>query len=214
MPKFAARSDLNGPAFRAGACKSASATTDHEQLTTDKFLVAAATVRAGTATAAAEGLSDFTEGSDEDSDAATVEEDVAELEAGKKKTQDDEEFEDEEDELIAEEVMKKGGIEWKLVKMYAKACTYRLSIVIVLTNTLTHICVLGSALWLKHWIGSSQEDLSKSIVLFLGVYAGLTLVLVLAYLVYVYLVLAVARIRASEFFHRRLLDTIVQLPMR
>ncbi|KAG0037107.1 hypothetical protein BGZ83_003537, partial [Gryganskiella cystojenkinii] len=151
------------------------------------------------------------EGSDEGSDATTVEEDSAfELDVGEKKTQKVEEFEDE---LIAEEVMKKGGVDWKLVKMYAKACTYRLAIAIVLTNTVTHICGLGSALWLKYWIGTSQEELAKSTVLFLSVYTALTLIFVLAYVVYIYLVLAVARIRASEYFHRRLLETMVRLPM-
>ncbi|KAG0036205.1 Multidrug resistance-associated protein 1, partial [Gryganskiella cystojenkinii] len=169
-----------------------------------------------TTTSITEGLSDDTEGSDEDSDDVTVEEEegVTDLDAAKKKkAQDAEEFEHEEDELIAEEVMKKGGIEWKLVKLYAKACTYRMSIAIVLTNTVSHICVLGFALWLKYWIGKTPEELARSMALFLGVYAGMTLVYILAYLVFVYLILAVARIRASEFFHRRLLETMVRLPM-
>ncbi|GJJ74765.1 ATP-binding cassette, subfamily C (CFTR/MRP), member 1 [Entomortierella parvispora] len=160
-------------------------------------------------TTAAEDLSD--EGSDEESDAQTVEEEET-TKATKAKTAKAEE-DDEEDELIAEEVMKRGGIEWRLVKAYAKACTYRTSISIVLINTVTHMCVLVTALWLKHWIGKSQDDLSKSIVLFLGVYTGITFLYAFCYLVYMYLIMSVARIRASEFFHRKLIETIVRLPM-
>ncbi|KAF8939989.1 hypothetical protein BGZ58_008149 [Dissophora ornata] len=122
-------------------------------------------------------------------------------------------LDEEEDELIAEEIMKKGGIEWKLVKNYAKACTLKIAIGIVLINIVTQLCTLGFSLWLKYWISKTKEELRASLVLFLGVYAVMTAVYVVFYVIFVRLALAVGRIRASELIHRRLISTIVRLPL-
>ncbi|KAF9942225.1 hypothetical protein BGZ67_002558 [Mortierella alpina] len=123
------------------------------------------------------------------------------------------EFEEEEDELIAEEVMKKGGIEWSLVKAYIKAGTVKLSVAVVLLCLITELCMVGTSLWLKHWITKTKEELDDSLVLFLGVYAALTVVYVVLFIVFLYLILAVGRIRASELIHQRLLSTVLRLPM-
>ncbi|KAF9967324.1 hypothetical protein BGZ70_009949 [Mortierella alpina] len=156
------------------------------------------------------------EETDAESDNATIEESGdSELLAKKQLTTvvGDGCAEEEEDELIAEETMKKGGIEWNLVKTYVKAGGVPLAVTIVLTCIIPELCLVGTSLWLKHWITKTKEELDSSLVLFLGVYAALTLVFVLLYIVYLYLILAVARIRASELIHERLLTTVLRLPM-
>ncbi|KAG0240518.1 hypothetical protein BGX31_001878 [Mortierella sp. GBA43] len=120
---------------------------------------------------------------------------------------------EEEDELIAEEVLKKGGIEWRLIKTYVNACTVKLAVVIVLVNATTQACTLGTSLWLKHWISKTKEELQESLVLFFGVYFAVTVVYVVFYIVFVYLAMGVARIKASEVIHRQLVSAIVRLPM-
>ncbi|KAG9322481.1 hypothetical protein KVV02_003156 [Mortierella alpina] len=122
-------------------------------------------------------------------------------------------FAEEEDELIAEEAMKKGGIEWNLVKAYIKAGTVKLSVAVVLLCLITELCMVGTSLWLKHWITKTKEELDDSLALFLGVYAALTVVYVVLFIVFLYLILAVGRIRASELIHQRLLSTVLRLPM-
>lgn len=160
-------------------------------------------------------LEDMSDESEGDS-SATVEEDTdISLKKAAEKNHATEAGEDEdEDELIAEEVLKKGHIEWRLIKAYVKACTVKISVVIVLSNLTAQMCMLGSSLWLKHWISKSKEELQEAIFLFLGALAGFTLVYVMSYILFVYLALAVARIKASESIHARLVSTVIRLPMR
>ncbi|KAF9916173.1 hypothetical protein BX616_004444 [Lobosporangium transversale] len=121
--------------------------------------------------------------------------------------------EDEADELIAEEVMKKGGVEWKLVKTYVKACTLQVVLAIIFICVAAEACQVGFSLWLKYWTSKSDEELQGSLVLFLGVYFAMALVFVALYIHFVYLSLAVARIRASELIHQNLISTVIRLPM-
>ncbi|KAG0217290.1 hypothetical protein BGX33_010936 [Mortierella sp. NVP41] len=152
---------------------------------------------------------DSASGTDLDSDAATVEE---EEEAPGVAKADEEEY-DEEDELIAEEIMKKGGVERRLVKAYAKACDLRIAVAVTLFIIMGELCTVGTNLWLKHWVDKSKEELAASIALFLGVLLALALLFIVVHLIYIYLVFAVARIRASELIHRELVTTILRLPM-
>ncbi|KAG0364528.1 hypothetical protein BGZ54_007412 [Gamsiella multidivaricata] len=161
-------------------------------------------------------VEDISGGSMVGSDSATVEDDNSQdlkRITSKDQTGKTDDLDQEEDELIAEEIMKKGGIEWKLIKSYARACTVRLAVVIILINIVTQICTVGVSLWLKHWISKTKEELQASLALFLGGYAAMTVLYVVGYVVFVHLALAVARIRASELIHRRLLTTIIRLPM-
>ncbi|KAF9342518.1 Multidrug resistance-associated protein 1, partial [Mortierella sp. NVP85] len=122
-------------------------------------------------------------------------------------------MDEEEDELIAEEVLKKGHIEWRLIKAYVKACTIKISVAIVLSNLVAQMCMLGSSLWLKHWISKTKEELQGGVFLFLGILASFTLVYVISYILFVHFALAVARIKASESIHSRLISTVIRLPM-
>jgi len=157
-------------------------------------------------------LIDSASGTDMDSDLATVEEDFPASSAPKV---DDGELDDEEEgELIAEEIMKKGGIEQRLVKAYAKACGPKIALTVTLLLVLGELCTVWINLWLKHWVDKSREELTASMGLFMGIFLALVLLYVVVHMIFVYLIFAVARIRASELLHCNLLSTIIRLPMR
>ncbi|KAG0280370.1 hypothetical protein BGZ95_010380 [Linnemannia exigua] len=154
---------------------------------------------------------DSASGTDLDSDIETVEEEEVD---GTTTKADAEEFDDEEeDRLIAEEIMKKGGVEMRLAKVYAKASGIKYSVVIVALIILGEACTVATNFWLKYWMDRTKEELAASIGLFL---AGLLLFAVLyivVHMIYIYLTFSVARIRASEQIHRDLVTTIMRLPM-
>ncbi|KAF9946658.1 Canalicular multispecific organic anion transporter 1, partial [Modicella reniformis] len=155
------------------------------------------------------------DGSEVDSDVIIEEECDLSLKkaANKNHTADVDAMDEEEDELIAEEILKKGGIEWRLIKSYTKACTIEIAVAIVLLNAVAQMCTVGYSLWLKHWTSKTKDELQESLVLFLGILAGMTLVYIISYVFFFYLVMAVARIRASELIHRRLASIVMRLPM-
>ncbi|KFH63164.1 hypothetical protein MVEG_11199 [Podila verticillata NRRL 6337] len=120
---------------------------------------------------------------------------------------------EEEEGLIAEEIIKKGGVEWRLVKAYARAGNIKVVLAAAVTMVVIELCSIGTRLWLKHWTTKTSEELADSLALFLGVQTALTLSYALLFILFIYLIFCVIRIRASEVIHRRLLTTIVRLPM-
>ncbi|KAF9209625.1 hypothetical protein BGZ49_002781 [Haplosporangium sp. Z 27] len=123
------------------------------------------------------------------------------------------EVNEDEGELIADETMKKGGIEWQLIKNYAKACSLKIALGTVLACIVTQICKVGFRLWMTHWISKTREELKESLILFLGIYSVMVLLYVVFFILFVHLIMAVGRIRASEQLHRQLISTVIRLPM-
>ncbi|KAF9148512.1 Multidrug resistance-associated protein 1 [Linnemannia schmuckeri] len=118
--------------------------------------------------------------------------------------------------LTGAEKMKEGEVGFDVVLYYAKEASYRITATIVFLFLLAQGCLVSTSLWLKHWIKVSKEigdDESLSLFIFLGVYAFLTMVYVLLYMVITWLGLAVARIRASKRIHSHLLEKVLRLPM-
>ncbi|KAG0220916.1 hypothetical protein BGX31_010388, partial [Mortierella sp. GBA43] len=115
--------------------------------------------------------------------------------------------------LITAEVIGEGSVDWDVIVAYMQAVSYSTSAVIVLLFLLAQGCLVSASLWLKHWIAKTKEpsDETPSLLLFLGVYAAITLVYVLIYVVVEWLGLAVARVRAAERIHATLLARIFRL---
>ncbi|KAF9106425.1 Canalicular multispecific organic anion transporter 2 [Mortierella sp. GBA35] len=140
-------------------------------------------------------------------------------------------------ELVAAETMKEGQVDANIFWVYMKALNFRNAIAMWILFILAQICLVGSNLWLKHWIKQTQksQDLlynkndnyndndndndattaaaPPSVGLFLGVYALLTFLYVILYVAVSWLTFAKARIRASEMLHRHFLTKIMRLPM-
>ncbi|KAF9904659.1 Multidrug resistance-associated protein 1, partial [Lobosporangium transversale] len=118
--------------------------------------------------------------------------------------------------IITVEAIKEGAVGYGVGILYAKAVSYLVSTMVVLLFVLAQICLVSTSLWLKHWINENKrrdENNPPSIVRFLGVYALLTLIYVLLYMIIMWLALAVGRIRASERIHYDFLNKIMHLPI-
>ncbi|KAK3844456.1 MAG: hypothetical protein J3R72DRAFT_473118 [Linnemannia gamsii] len=162
------------------------------------------------ATIAAATTSDSASGTDLDSDIETVEDGEVD---GTTAKADAEEFDEEEDRLIAEEIMKKGGVEMRLAKIYAKASGMTYALVIIALIILGEACTVATNFWLKYWMDKTKEELAASIGLFLAGMLLFTALFIVVHMIYIYLAFSIARIRASEQIHRDLVTTIMRLPM-
>ncbi|KAF9215156.1 Multidrug resistance-associated protein 1 [Podila verticillata] len=117
-------------------------------------------------------------------------------------------------ELVAAEKLKDGAVGWHIAMIYVKAARYKTGLLIILLSILAQMCLVGSNLWLKHWIKLTEDpDLSPPLFLFLCVYSLLTVCSISFYTVLMCLGYSVARIRASEILHTEFLSKILRLPM-
>ncbi|KAF9315904.1 Multidrug resistance-associated protein 1 [Podila horticola] len=117
-------------------------------------------------------------------------------------------------ELVAAEKLKDGAVGWHIALIYVKAASYKIGLLIVFLSILAQICLVGSNLWLKHWIKLTEDpEHSPPLSLFLCVYSLLTVCYISFYTVLMCLGYSVARIRASEFLHAEFLSKTLRLPM-
>lgn len=85
---------------------------------------------------------------------------------------------------------------------------------------LSQVCLVGTNLWLKYWINVNERYREQgevgspppSLGVFLSVFALLTLAYVAVVMIMMWIIFAVARIRASEHLHRVLLERVLRLP--
>ncbi|KAF9976186.1 hypothetical protein BGZ75_000310, partial [Mortierella antarctica] len=64
-------------------------------------------------------------------------------------------------ELIEDEVMESGKIGWRVVKIYARAVTYRYTILCIALFALHQSCHIGTNMWLRHWIQDTDGNQSS-----------------------------------------------------
>jgi len=91
---------------------------------------------------------------------------------------------------------------------------------VLLFLVLSQVFLVGSNLWLKYWINVNERYKEQgetgspppSLGVFLSVFALLTLGYVLVVIVMMWIIYAVARIRASEYLHRVLIERVLRLP--
>ncbi|KAG0203496.1 hypothetical protein BGX28_004249 [Mortierella sp. GBA30] len=115
-------------------------------------------------------------------------------------------------ELIADEKMVIGSVSWKVYLTYAKAASYRWSVIVILMFVVGQACQIGTNVWLKQWAsvaGTSDDNAGK----FLGVYGALIVIYIVLNVVSCYVAMVLAAIRASTRLHERLLTKIMRLPM-
>ncbi|KAF9573033.1 hypothetical protein EC968_009083 [Mortierella alpina] len=64
-------------------------------------------------------------------------------------------------ELIEAEKMETGKIGWRVVKLYARAVTYRYTILCIALFALHQSCHIGTNMWLRHWIQDTDGNHSS-----------------------------------------------------
>ncbi|KAG9322020.1 hypothetical protein KVV02_003409 [Mortierella alpina] len=120
-------------------------------------------------------------------------------------------------ELIEDEVMESGKIGWRVVKIYARAVTYRYTILCIALFALHQSCHIGTNMWLRHWIQDTDGNQSS-----VGVRPASYYLLGYGLLICVYMVLdvtanyvskVVCGIQAARTLHERLITHVLRLPM-
>ncbi|KAG0261148.1 Multidrug resistance-associated protein 1 [Mortierella polycephala] len=119
---------------------------------------------------------------------------------------------DDKAELITEEKMMVGSVSWGVYKIYAKAASYRYSLLVILMFILGQACQIGTNIWLKYW-SSEAETGRHTVGFFLGVYAVIIFAYMIMNVVSGYVTMVLAAIRASTRLHERLLTKMLCLPM-
>ncbi|KAF8963069.1 hypothetical protein BGZ46_001047, partial [Entomortierella lignicola] len=120
--------------------------------------------------------------------------------------------------ITEEEKMKEGSVGWGPYLAYIRACSYKYAVIVVSLHILAQGALVGTNLWLKYWIKSSEEDAKEgdetapSLTLFLSVFTLLTMIYVLMYIVLIYIMFTKAIIRASRIIHNNLISKIFRLP--
>ncbi|KAF9114406.1 Multidrug resistance-associated protein 1, partial [Mortierella sp. 14UC] len=109
--------------------------------------------------------------------------------------------------IITTEKSQDGGPKFSVMLAYLRAMSYKYVALIAVCHILMQLCYVSTTLWLKYWIGQSKVDDqgdAPSLKLFLSVFALLTLVYVMAGMALNWTTFGLARVRASEYLHRRL----------
>ncbi|KAK3841197.1 MAG: multi drug resistance-associated protein MRP [Linnemannia gamsii] len=114
--------------------------------------------------------------------------------------------------LVGEEEMVHGSVSWSVYSIYAKAASYKLSILIIIFFLGCQGLQIGTNVWLKYW--TTQNGAEKhSVGEFLGVYAALVIAFLIATVTVTYITMVTAAIRASTLLHESLLSKMLHLPI-
>ncbi|CAO3565475.1 unnamed protein product [Mortierella alpina] len=115
---------------------------------------------------------------------------------------------------------KEGQVGLDTFLVYIRALSLSRFMAILMLFVLAQVCIVGSSLWLRHWIKKSEENQddgsggsAPSVTRFLAVYALLALLYVATYVAVSWLMFAIARIRASKLLHHNLSTKVLHLSM-
>ncbi|KAG0264019.1 hypothetical protein BG011_007579 [Mortierella polycephala] len=114
--------------------------------------------------------------------------------------------------LVGEEKMVHGSVAWGVYSIYARAASYRYSLLVVILFIVGQSFQIGTNVWLKHWTNVAQSE-SYNLGELLGVYAALVLAFMAMSVTVTWVTMVIAAIRASTRLHERLLSTMLRLPM-
>ncbi|KAF9360458.1 hypothetical protein BGX26_009286 [Mortierella sp. AD094] len=119
--------------------------------------------------------------------------------------------------IIEDEKIKEGSVGWGPIMTYIRATSYKYAIWVVFLHIFAQAALVGTNLWLKYWIKSSEKSpdgdgTAPSLKLFLAVFTLLTTVYVAMYIIVIYVLFTKAVIRASYILHKDLLYKIFRLP--
>ncbi|KAF9935782.1 hypothetical protein BGZ67_002988 [Mortierella alpina] len=114
--------------------------------------------------------------------------------------------------LVGEEKMVHGSVAWSVYTIYAKAASYKYSLLVASLFVVGQGLQIGTNVWLKHWT-TVAKDGERSIGEFLGIYAALVVAFMAMNVTVTYIAMVLAAIRASTRLHERLLTKIMRLPM-
>ncbi|KAF9109212.1 hypothetical protein BGX27_007863 [Mortierella sp. AM989] len=119
---------------------------------------------------------------------------------------------DENADLIEEEKLKNGSIQWSVYNIYAKAASYRYVVQILILFVVIETCQVGTNTWLQNWVKVAETSV-HGVGYFMGIYAVLVITYMLLVVWTSYTTMVSAGVRAAELLHNRLLKNVLRLPM-
>ncbi|KAF9570304.1 Canalicular multispecific organic anion transporter 1, partial [Lunasporangiospora selenospora] len=119
---------------------------------------------------------------------------------------------DENGELIEEETMMVGSIQWHVYHIYAKAASYKYALLVLALFCIIQGCHIGTNTWLQSWVKVANHS-SHGIGYFMGIYAVLIVIYMLLTVWSSYMTMVSAGVRASRRLHNTLLANVLRLPM-
>ncbi|KAG0322889.1 hypothetical protein BG000_002779, partial [Podila horticola] len=117
------------------------------------------------------------------------------------------------DKLVQDEKMESGSVAWNVYKIYLRAASYRNSFITVFMFVAAQGCQIGTNVWLQHWTNVAPDGTKNDPAMFLGVYAALIAVFMVATFLVTYVVMVMAGLRACQRLHEQLLASVMHLPM-
>ncbi|KAG0002100.1 hypothetical protein BGZ79_003605 [Entomortierella chlamydospora] len=114
--------------------------------------------------------------------------------------------------LIEEEQVRNGIVQWEVFATYCKAMSYFYFIITISLFVVWEGFKLGVPLWLEHWIRVSNTT-DKPVYYFLGVYAALVVAFMLIDVYLTYVSKVKACMQASVVLHNNAFDRVMRLPM-
>ncbi|KAF9987959.1 hypothetical protein BGZ75_010223 [Mortierella antarctica] len=99
-----------------------------------------------------------------------------------------------------------------VIMAYLAAISFKLAALVVGLHVVAQICLVSPSLWLKYWIGLNDSNHRPPLSVFLAVFALLTMAYVILNIVLLWITFAIARIRAAERLHRKLMERVMRLP--
>ncbi|KAG0223089.1 Canalicular multispecific organic anion transporter 2 [Actinomortierella wolfii] len=124
--------------------------------------------------------------------------------------------------LTTEENVSESVAGWWIYKRYAKAASYRNVILVIVLFMAAQALHIATNVWLKYWIGNKKagdkHDIDNnsrqhSTALYLGVYALLVVMYMVANGISNYVTPVVGSLRAAAMVHDGLLNRVLRLPM-
>ncbi|KAF9288796.1 hypothetical protein BGZ68_010621 [Mortierella alpina] len=120
-------------------------------------------------------------------------------------------------ELVEDEKMEAGKIGWSVVRIYAKATTYRNTILCIALFALHRSCHIGTNMWLRHWIQETEDNQNsenaRPASYYLLGYGLLICVFMVIDVTANYVSKVVCGIQAARTLHDRLITRVLRLPM-
>ncbi|KAG0011025.1 hypothetical protein BGZ80_001010 [Entomortierella chlamydospora] len=125
---------------------------------------------------------------------------------------------DDSGELIADEVMEEGRVGWNIVAIYAKAASYRNTLICAAFMISAQSCHIGTNFWLRYWVSDSESREKdgyeqRPVSYYLIGYAQLVVVYLILDITVNYTSQVICGIRASQVLYSRLMTRVLRMPM-
>ncbi|KAF9586641.1 Multidrug resistance-associated protein 1 [Lunasporangiospora selenospora] len=114
--------------------------------------------------------------------------------------------------LVDEEMVLSGALQWQVYKSYAKAASYKKVFLAFSLFAVIQACQIGTNTWLQNWVNVANVT-THGVAYYMGVYTVLVVCYMFLSFCAAFTIMASGGVRASERLHENLLNNVLRLPM-